>query len=301
MPTLEWSLDRIEDETAKIIAFVAEGLSTGDQPEKGVVAVSGGLDSDVCARMVARAVGPERLKLFIVIQEGLDPRHLTNARMLALDLVIPLVEVGLSEVPFGLIRALCAADPTERFRPDGLLDPSRAKCSVRTAVLSTYVDRGYIVIGTSNRTELETGFFLPLGDGLGHLKPIVHLYKSQVRQLAKHAGTREEVINQPASSGFWIGAEDLEDMAFWLFNEAPIAEQRTFSPSALALVQEIRGHLTTERLDLALLGLSYGQGDVEVAHASGLPAEIVRRLRRLTAAAARFKRRPLGLRLENAT
>ncbi len=296
MLTVKMSLEFIKKEIDKICSFLAQQLPNG---EKVVVGVSGGVDSDVVARLAVRALGAQRVKLFVVLQEGMDPRHLENARLLAGDLFIQLVEIDLIALPTLFIQTLKNADPAESFRPDGLIDPSRAKCSVRTVVFSTYLDRGYLVLGCSNRTELETGFFLPLGDGLGHLKPIVHLYKTQVYQLAEALGTRRQVIDQPASSGFWIGAEDLEDLAFWLFNEAPIAEQIDFSKKDVSDALEIRSYLTTEKVDLGLLGLDKGLDDEMIATESQLPISIVGRLRKLTTAALKLKRRPLGSRLEN--
>jgi NAD+ synthase len=296
MLSIKMPAELVQNEIDKICTFIGQQLSNG---EKVVVGVSGGVDSDVVARLAVRALGSQRLKLFVVLQEGMDPQHLENARLLANDLFIKLVEIDLTEMPTLFIQTLKNADSSERFRPDGLIDPSRAKCSMRTVVFSTYLDRGYLVLGCSNRTELETGFFLPLGDGLGHLKPIVHLYKTAVYQLAEAIGTRKQVIDQPASSGFWIGAEDLEDLAFWLFNEAPIGEQRDFSKKDVSDALEIRSYLTTEKVDLGLLGLEKGLDDEAIASESGLPISIVGRLRKLTRAAFALKRRPLGLRLEN--
>jgi len=296
MLTVKMSLELVQKEIDRICSFLGQQLPNG---EKVVVGVSGGVDSDVVARVAVRALGTQRIKLFVVLQEGMDPRHLENARSLANDLFIQLIEVDLTEIPGLFIQKLKNADSSERFRPDGLIDPSRAKCSVRTVVFSTYLDRGYLVLGCSNRTELETGFFLPLGDGLGHIKPVVHLYKTQVYQLAEALGTRRQVIDQPASSGFWIGAEDLEDLAFWLFNEAPIGEQRDFSKKDVSDALEIRSCLTTETVDLGLLGLDKGLDDEMIAIESKLPISIVSRLRKLTTAALKLKRRPLGSRLEN--
>lgn len=294
MINVELKTAQVDAELDRIVRFIATELAG----EKAVLAISGGLDSDVVARLAVRAVGLERLKLFVVLQEGMDPRHLENARQLSKDLAIPLAEIDLSTFPRALVSALANADPAARFRPDGLLDPGRAKCSLRTAVLSTYLDRGYLVLGTSNRTEFETGFFLPLGDGLGHLKPIIHLYKTQIRQLAGRLGVRDQVLEQPASSGFWIGAEDLLDVAYWLYNEAPIIEESTYDQKDLAEVTRIRAVLTTERLDQGLVGLRRGLPDAEVSDEAGLPLGVVARLRRLTTAAKRWKLRPLGRRLE---
>lgn len=296
MLTLQMTPKQVHNEIERITAFIEEKLS---EEGKAVIAVSGGLDSDVATRLTVRAIGVKRIKLFTVIQEGMEPRHLTNARELATEMSIPLVEINLVDFPFLFIRAMREADPDEQFRPDGLLDPSRAKCSIRTVVFSTYQDRGYVVIGTSNRTEWETGFFLPFGDGLAHVKPIIHLYKTQVRQIARALGTLDVVLEQPASAGFWEGEEDLEDLSYWLYHEAPIGEEVNFEDVAEAEVANIRACLTTERVDIGLLGLACGMDDKSIERESGLPVAVVARLRKLTTAAQKFKHRALGVRLEN--
>ena len=296
MLTLQMTPKQIHNEIKRIAAFIKEGLS---EEGNAVIAISGGLDSDVVTRLAASAVEAKRIKLFTVIQEGMESRHLANARELATEMGITLVEIDLVDFPFAFIRAMRKADPDERFRHDGLLDPSRAKCSIRTVVFSTYQDRGYVVIGTSNRTELETGFFLPFGDGLAHVKPIAHLYKTQVRQIAKALGTRDVVLEQPASAGFWEGEEDLEDLSYWLYHEAPIGAEVNFDSVAEAEVDDIRACLTTERVDIGLLGLARGMGDKSIGKESSLPTAVVTRLRNLTTAAQKFKHRPLGVRLEN--
>lgn len=296
MLRVEMTSEQIYREIERILTFIADQLEGG---YKAVVGVSGGLDSDVVARLTAKAVGIDRLKLFTVIQKDMDPKHLANARKLARQMNVRLNEIDLKEVPFSFIRVMQQADPDERFRPDGLLDPSRAKCSIRTVIFSTYQDRGYVVIGTSNRTELETGFFLPFGDGVAHLKPIVHLYKTQVRQIAKVLGTSNLVLEQPASAGFWLGEEDLEDLAYWLYNEAPIGEEIDFNAAAETKVAQIRAALSTESVDLGLLGLASGVQDETINKESSLPISVIALLRKLTNAARESKLRPMGVRLDN--
>jgi NAD+ synthase len=279
---------------------IAEALRSWLAPEsRAVVGLSGGLDSDVVARLLVQAIGGHRLKLFTVIQDGMEPRHLQQARDTAANLDLPLAEINLIGFPERLITAMSAGDPSESFQPQGLLDPARAKCSLRTPILSTYQDRGYCVIGTSNRTEIETGFFLPLGDAIWHFGPIAHLYKSEVMAIARVVGTSDPVMTQPPSAGFWPGQEDLEDLSYWLLNAGPIGREREFTDEDVAEVGRVRATLTTERVDRALHAVSSGLGDDDAAAASELELAIVQRLRQLTVAATRTKHRPLGIRLPN--
>jgi NAD+ synthase len=283
-------------EANHITAALREWLA----PEaRAVVGLSGGLDSDVVARLLVQAIGKQRLKLFTVIQDGMEPCHLEQARDTAADLALPLAEINLMGFPERFIAAMRAADSTEAFMPQGLLDPARAKCSLRTPVLSTYQDRGYCVIGTSNRTEIETGFFLPLGDAIWHFGPIAHLYKSEVMAIARVIGTSEPVLRQPPSAGFWPGQEDLEDLSYWLLNAGPIGREREFTDEDVVEVERIRSTLTIDRVDRALLALRRGLADAEAAAACDLELAIVEKLRLLTAAAARTKHRALGVRLPN--
>jgi NAD+ synthase len=60
-----------------------------------------------------------------------------------------------------------------------------------------HADRlNYAVAGTPNRLEYDQGFFVKLGDGAADLKPIAHLYKSQVYQLARHLGLPEAIVQR---------------------------------------------------------------------------------------------------------
>ena len=58
----------------------------------------------------------------------------------------------------------------------------------------------YAVVGTPNRLEYDQGFFVKNGDGAADVKPIAHLFKSQVYQLAGHLEIPEEIRNRPPST-----------------------------------------------------------------------------------------------------
>jgi len=290
IPSLTY--EQAQKETQRIIAFLRRHL---DPDAKAVIGLSGGIDADVAARLTCRAIGPARLKLVIVVQEGLENRFVLQARNTAFSLGLRLVEIDLSHFSLPLLSAIAAADLQERFLPAGLLDPARIKSSLRTAVFSTYVERGYMVVGTSNRTEYELGFFLPLGDGAWHLGPIAHLYKSQIFALARYLGTAEDVIKQQPSGGFWHGETDLEDIAFWLVQGEPVQEDVNWSPAQMDAFSRIRKVLTFPVLDAVLSQLALEPNDKAIAGRIGMPAEIVSRMRLLVYNAGKIKKRPLRL------
>jgi NAD+ synthase len=71
---------------------------------------------------------------------------------------------------------------------------SNFKQRSRMSMLYYHADRlNYSVIGTGNKNEHEQGFFVKYGDGGADIKPIAHLFKTQVFQLAAHLGVPEEI------------------------------------------------------------------------------------------------------------
>jgi NAD+ synthase len=273
-------------ETDRLVTFIAGQVG----PEPALVLVSGGLDSDVTARLTARAVRPGQLKLVTILQDDMNPAHLDNARELAADLGTELVELDLRGVGLDVVYRLAAADPQQQFDPQGLLDPARMKCSMRTVVVSSYQDRGYVILGTSNRTESELGFFLPFGDGVWHVGPIAHLYKTEVRLIAEQVGTRPQVLAQAPSAGFWHDQTDREDLGFWLVNRGPIQRERDFSDAEVAEAAQYSDRLDEAAVDRLLKEIAEG-GDTAAA---GVPGDIAGMIADIVKRSAVLKLRPIG-------
>jgi NAD+ synthase len=151
-----------------------------------------------------------------------------------------------------------------------------------------------LIAGTSNRTEVELGFFLPFGDNLAHFKPIAHLYKTQVIQLAIEIGCHTEVIKQPPSAGFWAGQEDLTDLAYWIINRGPImGKGRKFSDEEDIQMNTIRSMLTQEKVDSTLWGISHGYDAETITELSNLPVDYIEALTAITKMSRIWKTRPL--------
>jgi NAD+ synthase len=74
----------------------------------------------------------------------------------------------------------------------------------------------YAVIGTPNRLEYDQGFFVRGGDGLADVKPIAHLYKTQVYALAEHLGVPEEIRRQTPSTDTYSLPQTQEEFYFAL-------------------------------------------------------------------------------------
>lgn len=268
----DWNQKNIYAEIKRIEAFIRKFMY---EQECMVVPVSGGIDSDIVARLCCQSIGKERVRLFIVVQSEMEQKFLDNARLLSKELEVPLAEIHLEQMNLDLMRALEQGEKEGIFRTNILLDPAKAKCSVRSAVISCYQDKGFLIAGTTNKTEKKLGFFLTFGDNIAHIKPIAHLYKSELKDFAKALGTAEEVIEQEPSAGFWEGQTDLEDLSYWIVNDGPIVMPREFSEEEICRAKQIERELTMEKIDQALILYEEGLKPANIAEHAGLSEEAV--------------------------
>lgn len=91
------------------------------------------------------------------------------------------------------------------------------KQRVRKMTEYYHADRlNYAVAGTPNRLEYDQGFFVKQGDGSADFKPIVHLYKTQVYQLAEYLGVPEEIRSRPPTTDTFSMPQTQEEFYFAL-------------------------------------------------------------------------------------
>lgn len=152
-----------------------------------------------------------------------------------LKIVLPnnFLETGRINVYKLVIEAPNGQRKSKRLPPKELIEIIAATShKQRTRAQFTYyhADRlRYAVCGTPNRLEYDQGFFVKGGDGLADLKPIAHLYKSQVYALARHLGLPDEILSQtPSTDTYSLGQTQEEfyfslpydklDLILWAFN-----------------------------------------------------------------------------------
>ena len=97
----------------------------------------------------------------------------------------------------------------------GVVAATNMKQRTRKQIEYFHADRlNYAVLGTPNRLEYDQGFFVKNGDGAADIKPLAHLYKTQVYQLAAHLGLPEEIRARPPTTDTWSLAQSQEEFYF---------------------------------------------------------------------------------------
>lgn len=99
----------------------------------------------------------------------------------------------------------------------GIVAATNFKQRVRKMMEYYYADLlNYAVAGTPNRLEYDLGFFVKNGDGAADIKPIAHLYKSQVYQLAAYLGVPEEIRRRPPTTDTYSLEQSQEEFYFMM-------------------------------------------------------------------------------------
>ena len=134
----------------------------------------------------------------------------------------------------------------------GIVAATNFKQRTRKMMEYYYADRfHYAVAGTPNRLEYDQGFFVKNGDGAADFKPIAHLYKSQVYQLAAYLGVPEKIQCRPSTTDTYSLAQSQEEFYFAI----PLA-----------------------KMDLCLYGKDHRIAEADLAPTVGLTAEQVARV-----------------------
>jgi len=189
-------------ETLTLSGMVAASLGI----ETVVEDISGMLEAvgcyrkyDEAVRMVVPGYG-EGWKSKIVISNNIEHPGFTLFYLVAQDAESATSRVRLPFKPY--LEIVAATNFKQRIRK----------------MLEYYhADRlNFAVAGTPNRLEYDQGFFVKLGDGAADIKPIAHLYKSQVYQLAEYLGVPEEIRKRRPTTDTYSLSQGQDEFYFSL-------------------------------------------------------------------------------------
>lgn len=121
----------------------------------------------------------------------------------------------------------------------GVVAASNFKQRARMNMLYYHAEaRNYAVIGTGNKNEHEQGFFVKYGDGGADTKPIAHLFKSQVYQIAEYLGVPSEIINSVPTTDTYSAEQTQEEfffrVPFEILDKIWIGWENKISPTIIA-------------------------------------------------------------------
>jgi NAD+ synthase len=168
--------------------------------QRGVLGLSGGIDSALSAALAARAFGAERVLGVMMPYRTSNPSSEADARTVAASLGIATRKVEISAMVDGYFAQMPSADHMRR---------GNAMARSRMIVLyDLSVEWKGLVIGTSNKTEILLGYSTQFGDSASALNPLGDLYKHQIFQLARHLGLPECVLEKAPSADLFEGQTD---------------------------------------------------------------------------------------------
>jgi len=165
----------------------------------GIVSVSGGIDSAVTLALTVKALTPEK-----VTAVTLPERDITTQRDIT-DVMQHCKQLSLTCDAVDITSMLhVITDNLPNYTIQDRISAGNIKSRLRMIIGYYFANRQRkMIIGTSNKTELLTGFFTKYGDGGVDLLPLGDLYKTQIRQLGEYLKVPENILKKPPSPGFF--------------------------------------------------------------------------------------------------
>ncbi len=187
------------DMTAKRIkSFIKEYLEASGA-EGIVLGLSGGIDSTVVAALSSQAIGGNKvLGLMLPEEETRSQNDIQDANIVAEKFHIKTQLCDITPVLDSFYESIPIFDPSDK------LCKGNIKARTRMIYLYYYANKfNKIVCGSSDKSETMLGYFTKWGDGAADIYPIMDLYKTQVRKVAKRLGLPTQIIEKASTPALW--------------------------------------------------------------------------------------------------
>jgi NAD+ synthase (glutamine-hydrolysing) len=181
---------------------------------KAIIGSSGGIDSAVTLVLACRALGKENVRAVLMPSEYSTSHSVNDAEQLSLNLGNPYDIVPIENIYNSFLEEL---KPVFKGLPFGIAEEniqSRTRGNLLMAIANKF---GYILLNTSNKSELATGYGTLYGDMAGGIGVLGDCYKLQVYALARFINDKEEVIPnniilKPPSAELRPGQKDSDSL-----------------------------------------------------------------------------------------
>ena len=173
---------------------------------RGVIGLSGGVDSAVTAYLAAGALGRENVRAVLMPYKTSSRESLADAQLVLDALGIPSETVDISPMVDPCLAALRIDD---RLRAGNIM--ARQRMILLYDISAR--ERG-LVLGTSNKTEFMLGYGTLFGDMASAINPLGDLYKTQVWQLAAALGVPAGIVEKKPTADLWSGQTDEGELGF---------------------------------------------------------------------------------------
>ena len=154
-----------------------------------ILGLSGGIDSAVSGALAVKALGSEHVIGIMMPYQSSSPESLKDAELVASTF-------GFKTEKIEITAAVDAFTKSVHLEKDML---RRGNVMARMRMITLYDVSARVkglVIGTSNKTELLLGYGTLFGDMASAFNPIGDLYKTQIRELARHLGVPSKIIDK---------------------------------------------------------------------------------------------------------
>ena len=191
-------LNEIKNQDYNEIIF---GIETGlvqkcnDNNKDGVIiGLSGGIDSVVLAYLCANSIKSKTLAL-VMPDSKISPNDETEDAIKIVDAL---------ELNYKLLDINSIHKEYYNVLEPNDLSLGNLRARIRKNILYYYANsKNLLVLGSSDKSEFNIGYFTKFGDGAADLLPIVSLYKTQVREIAKELGVPTNIITKKSSPNLW--------------------------------------------------------------------------------------------------
>lgn len=191
--TRKWLVSFLKDEVVRRRGF-----------QKGLVGLSGGVDSALTAFLAAEALGPENVIGVRMPYRTSSPDSLEHAQLVIDKLGIQSQTIDISGAVDGYLKQIGGADP---HRLGNIMARERMIVLFDLSALHKALP-----LGTSNKSERLLGYFTWHGDDAPPVNPLGDLFKTQVWELARHVGVPEQIVGKPATADLIKGQTDEGDL-----------------------------------------------------------------------------------------